>query len=460
MAGISTGIGLASGLDYTSLVGQLMQLEAKPQTLLKARLSETQVDAAAYRAVNTSLSALKSAADKLSDTATWTPVKATSSSDAVTVTTTTGAKPGSLTFTVDSLVATHSVVANGSYGAASDPAGFTRIDVTDSTGTVVGTVSVGGSGTLADAVSAITASPYGLSARTVDVGGELRLEVSSTAAGADGTFSLTAYTPSTIPLGSPTPGPAFAVVTQGTDAQLTVGTGPGKYAVSGTTNTFSDLLPGLTLTATRTGGPVTVDVASDPSAVAAAVQSLVTAANSALSTVRGYGYNGAGSTAALRGDSTLRQLVGDVLGAVASAVGTDDSPAVAGLQLNSKGEVVFAADVFTAALAADPASVRALVDGSTVGGSTVPGVAQRLAAVTAEATDATTGTLTVLALNKDRQASDLQERIDEWDLRLELRQQTLTRQFNAMETALGTLNSQASWLSAQLGQLPSWSSSN
>ena len=53
-----------------------------------------------------------------------------------------------------------------------------------------------------------------------------------------------------------------------------------------------------------------------------------------------------------------------------------------------------------------------------------------------------------------------QERIDNWDIRLALRKQTLTTQFTAMETALNALDSQSSWLKQQLSSLPSWSSSS
>ena len=43
--------------------------------------------------------------------------------------------------------------------------------------------------------------------------------------------------------------------------------------------------------------------------------------------------------------------------------------------------------------------------------------------------------------------------VADWDLRLELRQKTLTRQFTAMETALSSLSSQSSWLGSQLASL-------
>src|SRR3954467_3706653 len=99
MAGMSTGVGLASGLDYSTMISQLMQIEAQPQKLLETRLSETKVDAAAYRAVNTSLSALQSAAEALTKAAAWTPAKASSSSASVSATAAAGATTGSVTFT-------------------------------------------------------------------------------------------------------------------------------------------------------------------------------------------------------------------------------------------------------------------------------------------------------------------------------------------------------------------------
>ena len=107
---------------------------------------------------------------------------------------------------------------------------------------------------------------------------------------------------------------------------------------------------------------------------------------------------------------------------------------------------------------ADPAKAQRLLNGSGEGDTAVGGVAQRLLAVAKSATDTTTGSLVSLANGKDTQATDLQKRIDDWDLRLELRQQTLTRQFTAMESALGTLQNQSSWLSSQLGSLPTWGS--
>jgi flagellar hook-associated protein 2 len=437
MAGISTGVGLASGLDYTTLISQLMQIEAQPQRLLETKLSDTRVDAAAYRAVNTSLAALQTAAEALTKDTAWAPAKATTSASSVTATSTAGAAQGQITFTVDRLAATHTVISSAAWTASSSAMTLIVADADDDTAPKSVTIAAGA--TLDDAVKTINAAKAGVTAMAVNTGAGYRLQLTAAASGGDGVFSVSG-------------GPAFSLLTQGGDAQLTVG---GVFTATSATNTFTDLLAGTTFTISEKGASATVTVASDPAALTAAVQSLVTAANNALSAVSGYSYNGTGSTAALRGDSTLRRLTSDILSAVSSAVGGTGSAASAGMQLNREGKIDFKPETFTAKLKDDPGLARQLISGTTG----VPGVAHRILGVTKTATDTTTGTLTLLAQGKDREATDLAKRIEEWDLRLELRQQTLTRQFSAMESALGTLNSQASWLSTQLAQLPSWSSS-
>src|SRR3954465_11777291 len=103
MAGMSVSTGLISGIDTGTLISQLMQIEANPQTLLKTKLTDTQADATAYRPVNTKLDALRTAPEALPKAAPWAAAKASSSSPAVTATAGADATPGSLTFNVTAL---------------------------------------------------------------------------------------------------------------------------------------------------------------------------------------------------------------------------------------------------------------------------------------------------------------------------------------------------------------------
>ena len=76
--------GLVSGLDTTSIITNLMKVEAKPQDLLKTQLSATQAKAAAYRAVNTRFDAIRTAAEALTASSLQAAKTATSSTTSVT----------------------------------------------------------------------------------------------------------------------------------------------------------------------------------------------------------------------------------------------------------------------------------------------------------------------------------------------------------------------------------------
>ncbi len=109
MASLSVD-GLVSGLDTTGLITQLVAAEGVVQTQLKTRLTQTQKAAEAYRSINTKVDALRSAAEQLGRSGTWTAAKATSSSTAVAAAVTGTPQPGSITFTVEDVAAAQAVV--------------------------------------------------------------------------------------------------------------------------------------------------------------------------------------------------------------------------------------------------------------------------------------------------------------------------------------------------------------
>jgi len=76
------------------------------------------------------------------------------------------------------------------------------------------------------------------------------------------------------------------------------------------------------------------------------------------------------------------------------------------------------------------------------------------------ASDSVGGAITTLAAGQDTQAKDIQSQIDAWTLRLQKREETMKAQFNALETALASMQSQSSWLTSQINGLPKWSSSS
>jgi flagellar hook-associated protein 2 len=463
----------SSGLDTASIVSQLMQVESNPQTLLKNQLISVKADAAAYRALNTRFDALRTAAAALTGTTITTARTATvTGSGIATASASTSAVTGSsITFSVTSLSSTQSLISATTWGSATDlvtsqaePAW--PIEIRDSTGTTtLATVNVDADDTLLDAAQKINDANAGVVAsviKTADTNG-YRLQITNKTPGAAGAVMVVSATDTPATLGS-----HFVETSPGRDATLDLG---GGVTATSSTNAFADLLAGVSVTVSKAdpATPVTVAVAQDSAGIASKMQNVVDQANDLLSSIASY-TDTKSDSAILKGDVTVRGLAGQILDVVSSAVGTHSATEV-GLQVTKDGKLTFDKAKFTTALTNNPSLVNDIVasaltstgiDGvaGTADDVTTPvGVAAQLEALAKRASDATTGTLITLANGEDARAKDMQDRIDNWDIRLAMRKQTLTAQFTAMETALSSLDSQSSWLKQQLNSLPSWSSS-
>jgi flagellar hook-associated protein 2 len=446
MASLSVD-GLISGLDTTSLIAQLVQAEALPQARLKNQLTTTQNAATAYRSINTKVDALRSAAEELAKTTTWGSAKATSSSPNVAVAVTGTPQTGQLSFTVESLAAAQSSISDTRWDTAATPFGSSALTITSGGATT--TISVGGTGTLADAVSAINASKAGVTATAVKLDdGKYGLLVNARKTGVANGFTVGG-------MGT------FTSLSTAADARVRLGSSTGP-AVSSSSNTFTDLLPGGTITVNeKAANPITINVAGDVEAVATKVRNFVDAVNAALTEINKHSNNQPGSTAVLKGDSPLRQLTSQLLTAISDVVGstatstTDSirSAGLAGVELTRDGMVTFDKTAFLAKLESAPEATQRLFAGTPANGAAaaVDGLSQRIQTLTKDATNATTGTLVSLAKGREDLVKDIKKRIEAWDLRLAARKEALTRQFSAMETALSSLKNQSSWLAGQLG---------
>ncbi|MCV2489485.1 flagellar filament capping protein FliD [Geodermatophilus sp. YIM 151500] len=455
--------GLVSGLDTTTLVSQLVQAEAAPQTALKKRLATAETAASAYRTVNTTFAAVRAAAEALTASSLASARTATPSSKDVTASAAASAVNGStITFSVRSLAKAQVSVTHVGWGAATDLAhdnpelaGTIEILAADGV-TSKGTVEIKPGMTLAQAAAAINdTDDLGVRASVVKIDGSYRLQFTSEETGTENGFTVRAANET-----AGTAGAAMRTLADAVDAEIDLGD---NLRTTSSSNTFADLIAGVSVTVSKVDPTtsVTVTVGSDSAGVAGKVQTLVDAVNSALNTVKTYTSNAKGSTAALKGDFPVTQLAGRLLDAVSYAVGSDGSPAQVGLQLTRDGKISFDKAKFTAALEATPELAQRMIGGAAAttapDGTAVPavtGIAERLLSVARTASDSTTGSLVKLAAGKDSVAEDLQDRIDAWDLRLAARKEMLTRQFTAMETALSSLQNQSTWLAGQISSLP------
>ena len=336
--------GAASGIDTASIINSLVSVQQNQQKLLQNQQSAQQQASSALGSLITTLNTLGSQASKLATTANWQGSTAASTSATVTARAT-GSAAQSLTFDVTSVAAAHTLVSASTVGSlGSQVAAPGSITLTRQDGSTA-SIDVG-SGSLSDVVAGINASGAGLRAAAVRTGpGEYRLQVSSAATGAASSFSLDGLT-------------GFSgtnVLTQGLDAQITIGTDLNtQYTATSSSNTFDTVLPGLSFTVSKLESGVTVSSTVDGSAVAADIQAMVTTANSVLSSIStNTAWNATKKSGGpLVGDAAVRSLQQRVLTLVSGA-------GAPGVSVTRDGTLSFDSAAFTTAFAKDPAGTAA-----------------------------------------------------------------------------------------------------
>ncbi|NCT92763.1 flagellar filament capping protein FliD [Cellulomonas sp. APG4] len=472
---VSMGIdGLASGLDTTSLINQLMQVEAAPQTLLKQKSSQTQSLVTALQGLNTRVASLAEAAAKAAKATSWDAYGATSSSESTKVSVGTGAQPGTVSFHVEQL-ATAQVSLSATWNAdgTSPTAGPSMIPTippavtvrNSATGELV-TVEPS-TGSLADVARALEqATEAGVKATVVRVsGGEnptYRLQFTGTATGVENGFEVYAGTSAEVTAGTATRLDT-APLTAAQDARVVLWKGAGagvETTFEQSSNTFSGLLSGVDVTVSAVTAPgdpaTTVTVARDPEALKTMVSGVVgtlgvvlseISSRSATTTTTGADGRTQVKGGLFSGDGAVRGIQQRLI-SVASQPVDGVSPSEVGIVLGRDGTFTFDAEKFEAALAADPARVQHIA-------STV---ASRVAEVATSVSDKYEGSLTLKIQGQESLVRSMGDQIESWDRRLEVRRASLQATYSALEVTLSNLQSQSSWLAGQLSSLPSASS--
>lgn len=436
MAGTSVD-GLVSGMNTSAIISQLMELEARPQTALRSKVGKEQSALTAYQAINATLKTVLDKARGLDTAADWKVYTAASSAASVAVTASSTAQPGNYTFDVTALAKQHTVLYATAAAQTTVVAPSGSISVTNtSTGTSTN-VSVG-DGSLQSVVNAINgASGLGVRAGLIQTGANAyRLQLTSTSTGAAAQFSVSGLDATALGSGD--------VTSTGQDAAIQIGPNAATDTVRSATNTFTGVFPGVTFTVTKPETGVTVTVGTDNAGLADRIKGLVDAVNASLNEIaKDTAYNATTKAGGpLLGQRLPTQLQGSLLGTVnAPTTGTLSD---VGIQLDRGGKLVLDQAKLTAALAADPAKVQSLVTD----------FAGRLITVADGATQAG-GTVTSIIESRQSAIRNLNDQISDWNDRLALRKQTLQRQYSTLETTLGRLQSQSSWLAGQIASLGS-----
>lgn len=457
--------GLASGLDTSSMIEQLMAIERRPQVRIQQRQHVEEARQSALRDVLTRLSNLKTAAAGLRDPTIWSDTQTVESSDParLTATRTAGAAAGAYDLTITQLARAHQVTQGGmlTQAAADDVlhvavGSGAAIDVTVSAGDTLETI--------AGKLSSTTDIPVYASV----VNGKLVLTGKTT--GAASTIAVTSD-------GSLAADLAFAESLTAQDAQFTVN----GVAKTSSSNTVTDAIVGISLTfKAKTVGDVTVTVGApgaDTAKIEEKVKSFVEQYNSTLDFIRaklnekkvanpttdeerarGVLSHDAGLSQLL---STLRQAVSDL---VSGRPGDANQLAQVGISTGtSTGGSAVSADAVAGKLTLDAAKLSSMLAGrfgdvkalftNATGAYETEGLAQRLDRVLDPQVAASTGVLPGRISSQGSLIDLLERREADLDVRLASRERALRAQFTALETALSQLQSQNAFVSSQLASL-------
>lgn len=117
MGTISAGVGLISGLDFNSIIEQLIALDAAPRNRLLLRIGNIDAQRTAYMDISARISGLLASVTSLTKRSFFTSNSVSSSNnDVLSVTAGSDAIPGSYSFIVRALATTHQLVSRG-FGA-------------------------------------------------------------------------------------------------------------------------------------------------------------------------------------------------------------------------------------------------------------------------------------------------------------------------------------------------------
>lgn len=114
MGGITSGVGLFSGIDSASLIDQLISVQSRPLILAQSRVIQLNQQQAAYLDINTRLSNFKTAAASFRLNNVFETSSATSGNESIlTASASSNAVPGSYNFIVDRLVSSQQLLTRG-----------------------------------------------------------------------------------------------------------------------------------------------------------------------------------------------------------------------------------------------------------------------------------------------------------------------------------------------------------
>lgn len=467
MATISSP-GIASGLDVTSIVSQLVALEKAPLATLQTQATSIQSKVSTYGTIKSQVSSLRDAAAKLATDSAWNAVSASSSDAAsVGVTASNGAPTTSISMTVSNLAKAQGTASSAVATGSGVGTGTLSIEIgrwsggvfTPGAAAAATSITIGAGEDSLNAIAAkINDAKAGVSATVLkDASGE-RLLLRSDATGEENGFRIT----TTDDDGNPNdaaglsrlaynPGTATGGMTLTQGAENAVATVNG-VTITSASNTLGDSLQGLTLQLSKvTTTPVEISVKNDPEVARKNLQAFAEAYNTLNATMATATRYDATSKVAgpLQGDSTAVGLQNALRSMMRSVTGSSPFSRLAdiGIEAKTGGALSIDTQKLDAALTNHEGLQALFTTTSTDATARGFGLKVRDFADGLLAVNGLVSTKTESLQSAFKRNGVEQERINDRAARSEKR---LLAQYNAMDAAVGQLNGLSAFVSQQI----------
>ncbi|MBI2380963.1 MAG: flagellar filament capping protein FliD [Gammaproteobacteria bacterium] len=451
--GSITSAGVGSGLPLDSIIQSLVNAEAQPKLLaLNRKEANLQTTLSAVGALKSAVSKFNDAVKKLSVLSDFQKVKATSSDTAsATASATTSALAGTYNIVVNTLAKgsraeSAATFSNSSSIVAAGLAGTGTLTFT--VGASNFTVDVTNTTTFAELRTAINdkGTTLGVTASIVNTGNGSTLVLNSSTTGVGNSLAVTNNDAnldivSTVPTGAT----AGLNVTQSSqNAQVTFDGIP----IISTTNTFTDIVDGVTLTTTKesaAGTSLTLTVANDTGAISTNVKGLVDSFNEMLKLFKQLGSASGGAAGPLVGDALLRQIESRAraeLGKTFSTGGDFDTLAELGVATNRDGTLSLDSSKLSTALDKEFLKIGEFFAGAT-------GLAASLS-TTLNGYISSTGSIAGRETSLQTQLRGVAKDRENLDFRIQQLEARLRKQYAALDSLVARLNSTGSFLTQNL----------
>jgi flagellar hook-associated protein 2 len=473
--------GLATGIDTASLISQLMAAERQPETILQKKVTVAQNQISAFNQINSTLNSFESVVNGMNTSSSF--VSRTSimtDSSVATASVTSSAEPGTHTIEVDSLAQFQRQISDTSYASSSDlnfNTGTITIGKTGSTDTPVSITIAEGQNSLSGITAAINGSGANVSASIINDGTGYRLIVT----GKDtNNYTVDASGLTTAPAASN--GTSYIAPTfdngigylDGRPASFTID----GIAMTRTSNTISDVIPGVTLNLLKDGGSsTTLTVTNDTASVTSKINSFVSAYNSVMTLIgQQDSYNATTKTAGtLAGDSTVRDIKSQLQSIISSAVsgvsGSYSCLSALGITTNYQdGTLTVDSTKLDKALKTNFDAVSDLFthnSGTPNLASKQYGIAQRLSTSLDQITHiydgdsaSDNGEIATRIKGLNDQINDTNKQISDMETLLAQKQDQLQKQYANMESVVSSLQSNGNALLAALSALTTTTTTN